>query len=147
MHLLRKTPSLLLILLSMTACHKESATRPAHGESPSSDSSKAVITKRYRVPDNYASVLWDLAKQRTRDPSNPLNPFNVIPEGDKSIIQEKWPSQSLKALGLPLRDGYSMTNVPNGTFVYTADITGHAEFKKLNQSLGISVQEMEDANQ
>lgn len=141
MHLLRKAHPLLLILLSMTACHKESATEPAHGESPSAHSSQALIRKRYRVPDNYASVLWDLAKQKT------LDPFDVIPDGDKSVIQENWPSQSLKALGLPLRDGYSMTNVPNGTFVYTADITGHAEFKKLHQSLGISVQEMEDANQ
>lgn len=141
MHLPWGSPILLLILLSMIACNRESATKTAQGESPSSDSSKAIIMKTYRVPEDYQYILADLAYQRTRDPSF------ASPGGGKSVIWEPWPIFSLKALGLQMRDDYAMANRGGGVFYYAADVAGHSEFTKLNQSLGIPIQEVAGANQ
>ena len=113
-------------------------------ESYLSHRSDSLISKIYSVPDHYQDLLAvlanDLDYKRTGDPF-------LAPTKDQKLIEERWPSDSLKTLGLRIRDGYSMTDPHNGFFYFTADTAGHDEFIKLNQSLGISIQEVKDADQ
>ena len=137
MNLRRNTPLLLFILPLMTACEGKNATESARTETPSANFD-TITTKTYRVPEGYQYILADLAHKKTGDSSFSNG------EGSKTLIREPWPSQSLKALGLQLRDGYSMTNRGDGFFFYAADSSGHEEFIRLNQSLGISIEQVKD---
>ncbi len=96
----------------------------------------AIVTRRYRCPDNYPGILYQKAFEKTGDAA-----FQR-PAGESTTWDPK-PSIALTKLGLKMRAEFSMAFIySTSEFVYSADVKGHEEFLRLNQSLNLRVRRL-----